>query len=142
LNECLKRKKFISVMFDLKTILNLIGVTSLLNEPPIKTICETFQIGANISIVDCAKDDEKCFIEKINADKRINKDNVITTVNWEDSVSTCIYKYNQIIFTIRIDEFDIFHHKNDVYRTGEDTFVIENIINALVIEIGKKANQR
>ena len=131
------------MMFDLKTILNVIGITSLLKEPPIKAICETFQLGMNISIVDCAnKDDEKCFIEKINADKEINKDNVITTANWKDSVSFCIYKYNQIIFPILIDEFVIFYHKNDVHQTGEDTYVIQNIMNALVIEIGKKVNQR
>ena len=88
-------------MFDLKSILSVIGVTSLLKEPPIKAICETFQLGVNISIVDCANmNDEKCFIEKINANKEINKENVITTANWKDSVSFCIYKYNQIILTI------------------------------------------
>ena len=75
------------MMLDLKTIFSVIGVTSLLKEPPIKAICETFQLGVNISIVDCADMDEKCFIEKINADKRINKDNVITVVNSKDSVS-------------------------------------------------------
>jgi hypothetical protein len=74
------------VMFNLKTILDTIGVTPLLKEPPIKSICETFKLGVNISIVDCDCWDEKCFIEKINADKDINRENVITTMNNDGSV--------------------------------------------------------
>ena len=80
-------------MFDLKTILSVIGITSLLKEPPIKAICEKYQIGVNISRVDCPPKDEKCFIEKINNNKEVNKDNFITTANWERSVSICMYKY-------------------------------------------------
>jgi hypothetical protein len=73
-------------MFNLKTILDTIEVTPLLKEPPIKSICETFKLGVNISMVDCGCWDEKCFIEKINADKDINRENFITTVNNEVSV--------------------------------------------------------
>ena len=128
-------------MFNPRAFLDMVGAYSLINEPLIKIIWETYQIGVNASKVDCPPKDQECFISRINNDD-VNKDNVITTSNWKDSVSFCIYKYNQIILTILINEFVIFHHKNDVYQTGEDTFLIQNIMNALVIEIGKKGNQR
>src|ERR1700740_1355715 len=99
-------------MFNIKTALELIGANSLIYEPPISAIWETFQIGVNITEVDCPAKNESCFIERIN-ERELNKENFIIAARHVYSVSLNEY------FGKLIALFTLFVCKIDMYEIGE-----------------------
>ena len=53
-------------MFDLRTVLDIVGAISLIKEPPITAVWQRYQIGVNITqAIDCPASNETCFIERV-----------------------------------------------------------------------------
>src|SRR6202021_1278572 len=85
-------------MVDFKTILYLIEAVSLIKEPPINAVWQSYQDGVNITqISDCPASNETCFIERVR-NGNANLENAIIAVKHLKKVS--IYCILQVILML------------------------------------------
>ena len=74
-------------MFNIKTALELIEANSLVYEPPISAMWETFKIGVNITdLSDCPSNNETCINEQIK-NGNASVENAIIVAIYVSSVS-------------------------------------------------------
>ena len=74
-------------MLNLKTAFELVEANSLIYEPPISAIWETFQIGVNLTdLAVCPANNETCFNERIKSGNA-NVENAIMAATHVDYVS-------------------------------------------------------
>ena len=74
-------------MVDFKTVLEVIEAKSLIYQPPISTVWETFKIGVNLTqITDCLENNETCFNERIK-NGNANVENAVIVATHINAVS-------------------------------------------------------